>query len=95
MEIIEKAEEHFRPVLKQIFGKPAFILVENSPDIVSGARTTVIFFLSRFLERFGDLVENDDYHIANYIQRSEELDMRIPDFRAIFESWKEKGCLHE
>ena len=93
METIDKASEHFRSVLKTVFEKEAFILVEDDETLVKGSRTTVVFFLSRFVEKFGDLIEADNYSINAYKQRAQELDLAIKD--DVFDHWKEKGCLQD
>ena len=97
MDLIEKAKEHFRPVLQkgwlQNNEEFAFVLRENEPNIVQGALVTAILPLTRFIVLFGDLIEADDFSIESYRQRNKEKDFHIPD--AAFETWKEAGCLQE
>ena len=90
---LKKVERRFQPVLEEFFGKPAFILARETTAIIPDTRTTVVLFLSRFIDMFADLIENEDYSITSYIRRNEELDLKIDN--SVFVEWKEKGCLSD
>jgi hypothetical protein len=88
---IRQAQERFRPVLKMVFGEPAFILEEASTSIVPGAVVTDVLFLSRFIDMFGDLVEKEDYRISSYQERNRDGDFRIAE--SVFDEWLRAECL--
>ena len=88
---LKKAGEHFQPVLKEYFGEPAFVLTQENPTIVSGARVTAILLLSRFVDMFGDLVNKEDYNIESFKKRNKEGDFGIEE--SVFDEWKKAGCL--
>lgn len=91
--IIDKTAQHFKPVLRGYPEEPAFVLADEDDSIIENARVTDIFFLSRFVEFFGDLIEDDDFSIESYLKRNKDEDLRINEI--VFEKWKEAGCLRE
>lgn len=91
--VLKKARRHFQRVLDQVFGQPAFILSKDDAGLVPGALVTDILFLSRFVEMFGDLVENENYEIETYKARNEEGDFKIGEH--VLERWRTEGCLRE
>ena len=87
---IRMAQEKFNRVLRTVFNELAFMLMEDEPDILQGARVTAVLFLSRFVDMFGDLVEKEDYNIESFKRRNREAGFGIDE--SVFEEWKNAGC---
>ena len=88
---LKKAEEYFRPVLKEYFDEPAFVLGKEIPFRQPEGVLTAVLFLSRFIDMFGDLVEREDYSIESFKRRNREEDFGIAE--SVFETWRKAGCL--
>lgn len=84
---LEKAENHFSPVLTRGY----FVLEPERLNPSGTAKMEIRMYPDQFIDVFGDLVEQGNYYRSSFRKRIKELDMKIGE--NVLDLWIQTGCL--